>query len=163
MHTAKKIDIFFVLWIKWINRINFNQRREDLKKIFVVSLLLMGIFLIGNAKVALAADGGCQLYQCVGKYSCGEGIESEWDECVDLCIEDGHAGAEGSWWGCTLGGKSLFSSNKNFVGSGGSTQGNLGCSITLRGKKSMTVDLFDGEGCMEQLRCVVSESCQLSY
>ncbi len=159
MHTAKKVDVFFILWDTIIN---FNQRRGDMKKVFVVLLLLVSVFLIGNSKVALAVadDGGCQLYQCTGKYSCGEGIE-EWEECVELCLYgDGFAEIGGLGWGCGIGGRSLFSSNKNFVGLGGSSWSQyLGCSVDLRGN-SMTVDLYDESNCMVQLRCVKSESCQ---
>jgi hypothetical protein len=84
---------------------------------------------------------------------------------VELCLYgDGEAEVGGMFWGCDLGGRSLFSSNKNFVGIGGSMWADyLGCSVDLRGN-SMTIDLYYyddsyGEDCMDQLKCVKSEEC----
>jgi len=133
-----------------------------MKKVFIVSLLLVIVFLIGNAEMALAENGGgCHWYRCTGKYSCGSGIESEWVECVGLCIYEVYAELYSDWFECDLGGRSLFSSNKNFVGIGSGYVGDLGCAVDLRGN-SMTADLYeDDHDCMDQLRCVVDESCYI--
>jgi hypothetical protein len=134
-----------------------------MKKVFFISLLLVSIFLISNAAIAvLPADGGCHYYLCNGTHLCSDGLSIKWtEECVEICTDEGRAGAEGEWWECNLGGRSLFASNKNFTGFGVSSEGTLGCSITLRGR-SMTVDLYEFDAnptCMDQLRCVESAEC----
>ena len=144
-----------------------------MKKVFIVLLLLVSVFLIGNAKVASADDGNCDGYQCTGKFACegdfDEDIINEVnevirEECFTLCSDKGNAYLYSYWGACDLGGRSLFASSKNFVGTG-YTYGyevSLGCAVDLRGN-SMTVDLFtvdlSEDGCMMQLRCVKSESC----
>jgi len=127
-----------------------------MKKAFVISLLLVCVFLTGNVEMALAQE--CTTYLCTGKWSCGD---EQWTDCVEICIDKGYAEIEGYCWGCDLGGRSLFSSNKNFVGIGGSCGPDLRCSVELRGR-SMTVDLYEvgsPPSCMEQLRCVKSNEC----
>jgi hypothetical protein len=128
-----------------------------MKKTFVVSLILVSIFLIGSSEIASTKE--CKTYLCTGKYLCIGGESGTWsEECVSICIDEGFALAGGEWWGCDLGGRSLFSNNKNFVGVGYSTEGYLGCSIILRGR-SVTIDLYEDEAnppCMDQLRCVES-------
>jgi len=131
-----------------------------MKKVFVVSLFLVSIFLISSSGVALAIDGGCACYQCTVMYSCGEGITEEWEDSVEICAEDGHANIGGDCWGCDLGGRSLFGSNKKFEGLGGSCWGDTsGCSVELRGRASMTVDLYDSYDCMTQWRCAKGGEC----
>jgi hypothetical protein len=135
---------------------DFNQG-GDMKKVFVVPLLLVGIFLIGNAEAVFL--GNCPCYQCNLKTLCPNGDSLEFPESVRLCMDEGSATIEGQCLGCFLGGKSLFSSNKNFIGSGSSCWGhNSGCSAILRGRL-MTIDLYDEFGCMTQLRCVQGGVC----
>ena len=142
-----------------------------MKKVYVVLLLLVSVFLIGNAKVASAVTSAdeCDSYQCTGKFACegpGKELINEAgtqirEECVVLCIDEGKASLSFDGAYCDLGGRSLFGSNRNFVGScgiGSMMDGDLGCAVDLRGI-SMTVDLYF-EDCMSQLRCVKSaESC----
>jgi hypothetical protein len=132
-----------------------------MKKVFFVSLLLVSIFLIGSSGKAFA-NGECQWYQCSGKYLCLDGESGEWEDCVEICIDEGSARIGSPYWfGCDLGGISLFGSNKNFVGVGDSTEGLLGCSVSLRGR-SMTVDLYEIESippCLDQLKCVKNDEC----
>src|SRR4030043_1487692 len=124
-----------------------------MKKVFVVSLLLVSIFLISNAEANLVTDE-CQCYQCTVKYSYGQVISWEDTDNVQMCIsENGTARISGFNWYCDLGGSSLFLSKKNFVGLG-YAQWSLGqgCSVQLRGR-SMTIDLYDEYGGMTQFRC----------
>ena len=132
-----------------------------MKKVFVVSLLLMSIFLIVNAEMVLAQE--CTTYLCNGKHLCLDGESGGWEDCVEICIDEGYAEIEGYCWGCDLGGRSLFSSNKNFVGIGGSCGPDLRCSVELRGR-AMTVDFYEvgsNPPCMDQLRCVKNNECEL--
>ena len=145
-----------------------------MKKVFIVLLFLVSVFLIGNAKVASADDGNCDGYQCTGKFACERGNfeyinevnEVIREECFTLCSDKGNAYLYSYWGNCDLGGRSLFSSSKNFVGEGivnaYGYEVYLGCAVDLRGN-SMTVDLFTfglaQDACMMQLRCVKSESC----
>jgi hypothetical protein len=133
-----------------------------MKKVFFVSLLLMGIFVMCIAEVVSAQTiDGCACYQCTAKYMCGEELLYEWDDSVELCLDgDGYANIWGfSPWGCDLGGRSLFASNKNFIGLGGSQWGGeSGCSAEIRGR-SMTVDLYHINNCMTQFRCVQGGEC----
>jgi len=57
-----------------------------MKKVFIVSLLLIGVFLIGSSGVALAQ---CQQYQCTGNTSLyGVFEDYTYDTCVALCPGD---------------------------------------------------------------------------
>ena len=134
-----------------------------MKKALLVSLLLMGVFLVGS--VAEAGANGCTFYSCTGKYSCGEGIIDEWTECVDIHYGDGHAAlysGEGGFM-CELGGINLGSSNKNFVGGCESEYGLLGAAVNLRGR-SMIIDFYEVEngGCSVQLRCTLG-GCDIEF
>jgi hypothetical protein len=145
----------------------FKAKGGHMKKIFVVSLILVSIFLIGNAENAFALEY-CTCYQCTVRYSCGEGILWEDTDEVAICsIDNGFSEIGGNTsshdgWGCLLGGISLFGSNKNFVGFGGSAWGeNSGCSVEIRGR-SMTVDLYHQSDCMTHWRCTKGEKCTVT-
>jgi hypothetical protein len=61
-----------------------------MKKVFFVSLLLVSIFLIGNAE--LASAGCCTNYQdyyCTGITSEDGYIDDTWEDCAELCYDDG--------------------------------------------------------------------------
>jgi hypothetical protein len=69
-----------------------------MKKVFVVSLILVSIFLIGSSEMALAFDGddNCQVYTAtitVDPPGSLPGPDS-WQECIYICYEDGFAEAE---------------------------------------------------------------------
>jgi hypothetical protein len=69
-----------------------------MKKLFAVLLLLIGIFLINNSGVALAEpdDGeNCQLYLANVTTDPDDALPGpgSWQECIDICYEDGFAEA----------------------------------------------------------------------
>ena len=153
----KETDIIYTLGVI---RKKFNQGGY-MKKVFVISLILVSIFLISNAEAG-SVTSECKCYQCAVKYSVGQVISWEDTDNVQMCIsEDGYAGTTGSNlpWYCDLGGRSLFSSKKDFLGLGYAqwSQGQ-GCSVQLRGR-SMTIDLYDSYGGMTQFRCVQGSEC----
>jgi hypothetical protein len=89
--TVNKFDILYILWDTTPNLF----KGGDMKKVFVVLLLLIGIFLINNAGVALAQpdDGeNCQLYLANVTTDPDEPLGS-WQECIEVCYEDGFAEA----------------------------------------------------------------------
>ena len=66
-----------------------------MKKVFVFSLLLVSIFLIGNAGVALAQD--CQDYSCTGKVTEYGEVWSILDTEVEFCIDGFEAWLNAYW------------------------------------------------------------------
>ena len=134
-----------------------------MKKVFVVLLLLISAFLIGNAEKALAQGEECQGYLCNAMVACGEGVEDSWTECVGICLYGGgYAEMGGDCWGCDLGGINLLGSHKSFAGACGSCWSEyMGSAVNLYGN-SMTVDLYDEEyDCMYTFRCVKNETCEI--
>ena len=125
-----------------------------MKKLILISLLLISIFLIGSVDVF--ANGSCTYYTCDGRYKCGEEILDEFTECVDIHVYgDGYAELYGYWYYCELGGTGLGSSNKNFIGTCESWLGDLGANVQLRGN-SMVINFYDvGEGCFVEMRCTL--------
>jgi hypothetical protein len=62
-----------------------------MKKTFLISLLLVSIFLIGSSEMALAQiPAGCKLY--LADVTTDPDIGS-WQECIAVCYEDGFADA----------------------------------------------------------------------
>ena len=135
-----------------------------MKKVFVISLILVSIFFISNAE-ALLLSSECKCYQCTVKYSVGQVISWNDTDNVQMCIsEDGTARTTGSNlpWYCDLGGKMLFSDKKDFVGLGyAQWSQSQGCSVELRGR-SMTIDLYDNYGGMTQFRCEQGGECPVN-
>jgi len=128
-----------------------------MKKVFFISLLLISVFLVGSVEVF--AD--CTYYSCSGRYSCGEGVLDQWTDCVDIHIDsDSHSRLYGYWFYCELGGTSLLSSKKNFVGHCDSEYGDLGATVDLRGR-SMQIKFYEDEsGCFDELRCTLG-GCEM--
>ena len=60
-----------------------------MKKVFLVSLLLAGIFLIGSLGTALAQCMDYQDYYCDGLVFLGGIYNDTWDDCIELCYDDG--------------------------------------------------------------------------
>jgi hypothetical protein len=67
-----------------------------MKKIFVISLLLLSIFLIASSGVALAQvlPANCKLYLADVTTDPDDALPtSSWQECIAVCYEDGFARA----------------------------------------------------------------------
>ena len=123
-----------------------------MRKVILVLLLLVGIFLIGTVDVYAQ----CTYYTCTGMWGCEDGIEGQWTECVDIHVYgDGYSELYSDWFYCELGGTDLGSSNKSFVGTCASSEGLLGATINLRGN-SMLINFYEHEyGCFDQLKCTL--------
>ena len=129
--------------------------------LFAVSIMLFFLGTLVMSNNTWASCPNLQQYQCTVAFSCGDEILSEWEDCVEICnYEDGSAILNGTYFACELGGRSLFSSEKTFVGWGTSWATDVGCFVNLRGR-SMTIDLYYGEGawCMDNLRCTPCDGC----
>jgi len=119
-----------------------------MKKLFVVSLLLISIFLIGNAEVTSADEENCKLYLATITIADDEGIVDSWKDCIEVCFyPDGWADA---WVFCDMdylgfAMEDLGSDFKNLVGA--SFVRPKFCHASLRGKNlnaSCLLDMYDG-------------------
>jgi len=89
-----------------------------MKKVFVVSLLLISIFLIGNSGMAGVEMGDCQVYRST--VTSDSEMLGSWEDCIEVCIyPDGWAQA---WTYCNysdyliLTYENLGSDHKNLIG-----------------------------------------------
>ncbi len=115
-----------------------------MKKVFVLSLLLMSIFFIGNVAVASAIEENCRFYNATVTSDC----LGSWEDCIEVCLyEDGWAEA----WTCyyydwlifTL--EDLGTDAKNLVGF--SDNWPKVCHVYLRGRileSDCYLDMFGG-------------------
>jgi hypothetical protein len=132
-----------------------------MKKLFVVLLLLIGIFLINNKGVALAQldDGeNCQLYLANVTTDPDDVLPGpgSWQECIAICYEDGFAEAHtfcGAYPDDTLEFtlEDFGVDSKNLVGFSTSTIWNKQCHAKLRGGKLRILEAdclleYDGDG-----------------
>ena len=123
-----------------------------MKKVFVVSLLLVSIFLIGNVEVALAQCIDYHSYECTyTAYQYGE-IDEMGTTCVGLCYDDGfEVVGYGGWFSCYL----YPIDSKNLLGTANTAYDWAGCSVEFRGR-SITAKLSyiqEDEGYIDILRC----------
>ena len=124
-----QIDIIYSLWDI---RIDLNQGRGTMKKVFVVSLLLVSIFLIGNAEVALAQCDLLQDYRCTVTRTQYGVVDSIFPDCVQLCYD----GFDVYFYDpfcfyCYLYPVGL----KSLVGTANTLWGQAGCFVKTKGKK----------------------------
>lgn len=116
-----------------------------MRKVFFVCLLLVSVFLMGNAE---AADGeNCSLYLIT--VTSDNDFIGTYDECVELCFSpDGYAHADtycGRWDDCldfTL--EDLGSDRRNLVGH--SNIYGKSCHVRLRGRSLDANCLLDING-----------------
>jgi len=114
----------------------------------VVSLLLISIFLIGNAEVTSADEENCKLYLATVTIADDEGIVDSWEDCIEVCIySDGWAEAmtycDKDYLIFAL--EDLGSDFKNLVGA--SIVYDKACHASLRGKNlnaSCLLDMYGG-------------------
>jgi len=126
-----------------------------MKKVFVVSLLLVSIFLIGNAEVALA-NGDCQDYECTYISTCDGEFDGGGKQCVELCTDGFFYGDIGAYWfDCDL----LALNHKSWLGEGGSMGGDIGCSVNLSGRAMTLVISLTEVDCIERNTCVPCDDC----
>jgi hypothetical protein len=134
-----------------------------MKKVFVVSLLLVSIFLIDSSGEAFLTDG-CQEYQC----STIEGQHGEvyyyGEACVELCpdypaypnVLSGFL--SGDWIDCYL---YPATGLKYLLGTADTNYGWGGCSVEKRGR-SMTAKITyiqEGEGYVDIIKCTPCDDC----
>ena len=126
-----------------------------MKKVFILSLFLISIFLIGNAEVALAQGEGCQDYECTGVVTCEGEYNGTYEECVTLCTDGFYGDIDSYWFGCSL----LSLDGKHYLGEGGSMGGDIGCSVSFSGR-SMTLIISGTEDeCIGRNICVPCDEC----
>jgi hypothetical protein len=134
-----------------------------MKKTFVISLILVGAFLIASSGEAFITDE-CQEYQC----STIEGQNGELyyygEACVELCPDypaypNVLSGLlSGDWIECYL---YPTPGSKNLLGTANTNYGWGGCSVELRGR-SMTSKITyiqEGEGYVDTMKCVPCDNC----
>lgn len=128
-----------------------------MKKVFVVLLLLVSIFLIGNAEFAAAA--ACQDYQCRGTLTQDREFVETYDTCVELCYGNGFE--VGIYGDCFAG--YLYTINKiSLLGIAGTCYGLAGCSVEGDRSTLITVKLSyieNDEGYVELLKCKPCDNC----
>jgi hypothetical protein len=126
-----------------------------MKKVFVVSLLLVCVFLIGSTEMALAQEENCKLYLATVTVDPDTPLPgpNTWQECFLVCYEDGVALVDtcGNPYGpdeliFTL--EDFGIDAKNLVGS--SIEWPKACHAKLRGgglrilEADCLLDMFDG-------------------
>jgi len=125
-----------------------------MKKVFIVSLLLISIFLISNAELASAQ---CQDYECtLFESAYGEFYDSS-DTCVELCPGDPYM-LYGVWFTGYL---YPATDSKYLLGTAFTSSDWAGCSVEHRGR-SITAKLSyiqHGYGYVDILRCTPCNDC----
>jgi len=125
-----------------------------MKKVFVVSLLLISIFLIGNAEVALAQ---CQDYQCTGNEMQYRVVTEYFNTCVELCTDGDPYMLYGLWFSGYL----YPIDTKNFLGTANSAYGWTGCSVERKGSRIIAKLSYIQEdmGYTDIIRCTPCDDC----
>jgi hypothetical protein len=131
-----------------------------MKKVFLVSLLLVSIFLFGSSGVALAQcmdyqDYGCTLYET--EY--GQTYDFS-DTCVELCYDDDFEVIISSpcWFTGYLYPAPDY---KHLAGTASTSVGWAGCSVESQGR-SITAQLAyiqNGYGYVDKLKCTPCNDC----
>jgi hypothetical protein len=131
-----------------------------MKKIIIVSLLLVGILLIYNSGVALADF--CSVYQV---YECTR-TETQYGEttytgteCVELCYDNGfEVNAEGNCFFCYL---YPATGSKNLLGTATTCAGWAGCSVEFKGRSIIIkVTLIQSNNGSEEIyQCKPNNNC----
>jgi len=102
-----------------------------MKKVFIVSLLLVSIFLISNAEVASAQCMDYHSYECtIAQTQYGE-ITNTFNTCVGLCYDDGFEVVAYGWFTAYL---YPATDNRHLLGTANSANGWAGCSVEFKGR-----------------------------
>jgi len=131
-----------------------------MKKVFVVSLLLVSIFLIGNAGVASAQCTNYQDYECnYTVYQYGQ-ISAIGFDCIELCFDDGFEvyATDYDWFEGWL---YPATGSKNLLGAAYTGEGWAGFSMDFKGR-SMTYrfSFIQGDaGYTETAKCKPCDDC----
>ena len=126
-----------------------------MKKVLLVSLLLVGIFLMCNANVALAQ---CWDFQCDGILTQYGMIDDIYETCVELCIDSDPFYLFGGWFTCYL----YPTDIKNLLGTAASEYDWAGCSVEGKGRNTIKVTLTyiqEDEGYIDELTCTPCNDC----
>ena len=125
-----------------------------MKKVLIVSLLLVSIFLIGNAEAALAQ---CQQYDCSGIGTQYGEVFDIYTDCVELCNFGDYYDLYGFWFTGYL----YPLDGKHLLGTADTMGGWAGCSVELQ-RRSMTFTfsfIQDGNGYVDTMKCTPCDGC----
>ena len=131
-----------------------------MKKVFFVSLLLVSIFLIGNAEFAAAQCSDYQDYQCTGTVTQYGEIVEIFNDCVELCyFDDGVVGIYKEFGSGYLypvtGSKNLLGTYYDY------TYYWTGCSVEFKGKSIISKFAYieDDSGYVVTDKCKPCNDC----
>ena len=128
-----------------------------MKNLFLISLILVSILLIGSSGTALAQ---CQAYTCnVILFQYGE-VDNLGPTQVELCpfYIDYPTYLNGYWFTCYL---YPTAGSKHLMGTAATTDGWAGCSVEFKGR-SLTAQLTyiqDDDGYTDIFKCTPCDSC----
>jgi hypothetical protein len=131
-----------------------------MKKVFVVSLLLVSIFLIGNAGVAVAQCNDYEQYSCTGILTqYGEIVASDNDSCIFLCLDNFEIDLYYDYFQCYL---YPAPDSKHLLGTAYDPAfGWAGCSVDRRGRTITTKVTYiqDDDGYEGIVNCTPCNDC----
>jgi len=127
-----------------------------MKKVFVVLVLFISVFLIGSVAESFSSAGVCQDYWCTYITTCDGVVTGGGEECTTLCTDGFYGDIGGDWYGCDL----IAINQKNLLGEGGAGgAGAIACSVNLHGRSmSLYLSLAD-VSCIERHNCVPCDGC----
>jgi hypothetical protein len=132
-----------------------------MKKIFVISLLLVSAFIIGSSEMAAAQCQDYQDYECTYTvYQYGQTDYIDFDYCIRLCFDDGFEvyATDYDWFDGWL---YPATGSKNLLGTAHTGEGWAGFSMDFKGR-SMTYrfSFIQGDaGYTETAKCTPSNNC----
>ena len=124
-----------------------------MKKVFLVCLLLVGIFLIGSSGKALAACMDYRSYECTHTETQYGKITYMGTECVGLCYDDGfEVDVYGNCFVCYL---YPATDSKYLLGTANTCAGWSGCSVEFKGRSIIVkaTNVQDDDGYEHLYKC----------
>ncbi len=128
----------------------------------LLTVAFFGIFFMGPDSIAQINNiinmVDCQDYECTVTETQYGVVTDIWDDCVVLC-HNSYWVLSGGWFDCYL--YPSHSNTKLMIGEGLSYYGDIGCSVSLRGRSMISVLSYisDGQGYVDDFRCVPCEGC----
>jgi hypothetical protein len=127
-----------------------------MKKIIVVSLLLVSAFIIGSSGKALAQ---CQDYSCSGIEKESGEVTDIYSTCLSMCSDEFEVNVYGGWFECYL---YPSTGSTNLLGTADTCcDGWAGCSVEFRGRslRAKLSYIQENEEYTDTLKCKPCDNC----